>query len=77
MLLSSVLVAHTSGSMHHPQTVDYLFRSVQKLMADREQAPAAKTFDFTDVSVLVDAFFKSKAGLGKPYGDMLLEHLDE
>ena len=45
-------------------------------MNDKSINSIERTFNFSEISMLVDAIYKSNAGLEESYGDNLLEHLE-
>ena len=45
-------------------------------MNDKSVNSIERTFNFSEISMLVDAIYKSNAGLEESYGDNLLEHLE-
>lgn len=85
ILLAQVLIAQSTGQMRDPQVVDYVFQSAAKLIESKSKDQttpgtlrlAETNFSFREVSILVDAFYKTQLGLhGVQYGDLLLEHLE-
>ena len=45
-------------------------------MNDKSINSIGRTFNFSEISMLVDAIYKSNAELEESYGDNLLEHLE-
>ena len=45
-------------------------------MNDKSISSTERTFNFSEISMLVDAIYKSNAELEESYGDNLLEHLE-
>ena len=45
-------------------------------MKDKSVNSIERTFNFSEISMLVDAIYKSNAELEESYGDNLLEHLE-
>ena len=77
LLLSQVLVTHSAGVMRDPETTNYLLKNVQLLLSDQKKDTVGLKFYFHDVSIIVDALYKTSLGMADfAYGDMLLRHLD-
>lgn len=75
MLLAGVLNAsETTGHLRDPEVINYLFKSVYELVDADELA--YKRFDMADVSILVDAFYKSQMPLLDKYGDLFVDILE-
>ena len=58
MMLASVMIANeTTGHLRDPNVINYLFKSVFELVDSEEDAYTM--FSMGDISILVDAFYKS------------------
>ena len=76
MLLTNTFVAHQSGMLNDSFAMNCLLASVKQLIEDKTVSSAERTFNLSEVSMLVDAIYKSKPQLDQSYGDILLEHLE-
>lgn len=69
MLVSS----ESTGHLRDPQIINYLFKSVYELTDADENSHML--FSFSDISILVDAFYKSQMDLSDKYGDLFIDIL--
>ena len=76
MLLASVLIAsETTGHLRDPLVINYLFKSVFELVDFDSQS--YQKFSLQDISILIDAYYKSQMPLTDKYGDLFFDILDK
>jgi hypothetical protein len=74
MLLASVMIANeTTGHLRDSAVINFLFKSVYELVdVDNE---SYQLFSMSDISILVDAYYKSQMPLNDKFGDLFVDIL--
>ncbi len=74
MLLASVMIANeTTGHLRDAEVINFLFKSVFEIVDSDEDA--YQQFSMADISILVDAYYKSQMPLKDTYGDLFVDIL--